>query len=396
MMRVLVTGSAGFVGRNLVQSLCNIRDGKDMRPQYAGFLPLVVDTFDVDDAPEALAERAATADAVVHLAGVNRPEDPAGFVRGNRDLTQVLVDALETSGNQCPVVLASSVQATLEGRYAGSDYGRSKREAENVLHEHSRRTGAEALIYRLPNVYGKWCRPNYNSVVATFCYNTARGLPLRVDDPSTSLELIYIDDLVSCILDALLGKARRTEDGFCQAGPTDHVTLGQIVDLLRSFSETQGTCALMDVTPGTFATKLLSTYMSYLPPVDATHALRVNSDERGSFVELLRAPGFGQVSVNVVKPGKTKGQHWHHSKWEKFCVVAGEGVIAQRPVSPREGEPAETTIVNVRSSEPTMVDILPGYTHRITNTSATDDLVVVMWANEQFDPGCPDTYRLEV
>jgi UDP-2-acetamido-2,6-beta-L-arabino-hexul-4-ose reductase len=254
MMRVLVTGSAGFVGRNLVESLCNIRDGKDMRPQYAGFLPLVVDTFDVDDAPEALAERAATADAVVHLAGVNRPEDPADFVRGNRDLTQVLVDALETSGNQCPVVLASSVQATLEGRYAGSDYGRSKREAENVLHEHSRRTGAEALIYRLPNVYGKWCRPNYNSVVATFCYNTARGLPLRVDDPSTSLELIYIDDLVSCILDALLGKARRTEDGFCQAGPTDHVTLGQIVDLLRSFSETQGTCALMDVTPGTFPT----------------------------------------------------------------------------------------------------------------------------------------------
>ena len=395
-MRVLVTGSAGFVGRNLVESLCNIRDGKDARPQFAGLLPLVVDTFDVEDAPEALAERAARADAVIHLAGINRPEDPAEYGRGNRDLTQALVDALEASGNPCPVVLASSVQATLAGRYAGSAYGRSKREAEDVLRGHAQRTGAEALIYRLPNVYGKWCRPNYNSVVATFCHNTARGLPLRVDDPTTSLELIYIDDLVSCFLDALLGKAERTEEGFCQAGPTDQVTLGRIVELLQSFKEAQGARDIMDVTPGTFSTKLLSTYMSYLPPVDAAHALRVNSDERGGFVELLGAPGFGQVSVNVVKPGKTKGQHWHHSKWEKFCVVAGEGTIAQRPVSPREGEPTGPTITSVRGSEPTMVDILPGYTHRITNTSATDDLVVVMWANEQFDPARPDTYRLEV
>ena len=395
-MRVLVTGSAGFVGRNLVESLCNIRDGKDARPQFAGLLPLVVDTFDVEDAPEALAERAAHADAVIHLAGINRPEDPAEYGRGNRDLTQALVDALEASGNRCPVVLASSVQATLAGRYAGSAYGRSKREAEDVLRGHAQRTGAEALIYRLPNVYGKWCRPNYNSVVATFCHNTARGLPLRVDDPTTSLELIYIDDLVSCFLDALLGEAERTEEGFCQAGPTDQVTLGRIVELLQSFKEAQGARDIMDVTPGTFSTKLLSTYMSYLPPVDAAHALRVNSDERGGFVELLGAPGFGQVSVNVVKPGKTKGQHWHHSKWEKFCVVAGEGTIAQRPVSPREGEPTGPTITSVRGSEPTMVDILPGYTHRITNTSATDDLVVVMWANEQFDPARPDTYRLEV
>ena len=395
-MRVLVTGSAGFVGRNLVESLRNIRDGKDARPQFAPLLPLTVDTFDVADAPEAFAQRAANADAVVHLAGVNRPDDPTEFARGNRDLTQALVDALEASANKCPLVLASSIQATLEGRYAGSAYGQSKREAEEVVREHAQRTGADALVFRLPNVYGKWCRPNYNSVVATFCHNMACGLPLRVDDPSTALELIYIDDLVSCLLNALLGNVVLLEDGFCQAGPTSRVTLGQIVELLESFRTAQDSQTIADVTPGTFATKLLSTYLSYLPPSEAVHPLTVNADERGSFVELLRAPGFGQVSVNVVKPGKTKGQHWHHSKWEKFCVVAGEGVIAQRPVSPREGEPTEPVATHVCGDVPTMVDILPGYTHLITNTSSAEDLVVVMWANEHFDPARPDTYRLEV
>ena len=395
-MRVLVTGSEGFVGRNLVQSLANIRDGKDARPRYASLRPLEIDTFDLLDDPSALAQRAAQADVVVHLAGVNRPDDPAEFARGNRDFTQALVDALETSGNSCPVLLTSSIQASLEGRFANSPYGRSKLEAEQILRAHERTSGAPALIFRLPNLYGKWCRPNYNSVVATFCYNTAHGLPLRVDNPNTSLELLYVDDLIACLLDALLGEVSRTEEGFCQAGPTDQVTLRQLVQLLQSFEAAAASQTVTDVTPGTFASKLLATYLSYLPPQAAAHPLTLNSDNRGSFVELLRAPGFGQVSVNVVKPGQTKGEHWHHSKCEKFCVVAGEGIIAQRPVCPRPDEPQEATVFAVSGSKPVMVDILPGYTHNISNTSASEDLVVVMWANESFDPSRPDTYRLEV
>lgn len=395
-MRVLVTGSAGFVGRNLVESLCNIRDGKDGRPCYAALLPLVVDTFDADDAPADLVVRAATADVVVHLAGVNRPDDPEEFSRVNTGLTQALVDALEKSDNTCPVILASSIQATLAGRYADSAYGRSKRAAEDALFAHERRTGAPAFVYRLPNLYGKWCRPNYNSVVATFCHNVARGLPLRVDDASTTIELLYIDDLVSCLLEAMLGNVTRGEDGFCEAGPTDHVTLGQIVELLKGFAKAQDAQVITDVFPGSFATKLLSTYISYLPPEAAVHPLTANHDERGSFVELLHAPDFGQVSVNVVRPGMTKGQHWHHSKWEKFCVVAGEGIISQRPVVSSMVEQDKATTLTVSGDEPVMVDMLPGYTHSITNTSHTNDLVVVMWANESFDKNRPDTYRLEV
>ncbi len=388
-MNVLITGANGFVGRNLTQRLYALRDGRD-RTRPALRIDEVL-LYTRETAPETLAAYCRSADFVVHLAGVNRPQDPEEFTTGNTDLTRMLLAQLRQSGNRCPVLLASSIQASLTGRYAGSPYGQSKRAAEALLRAYSEQTGAQGLIYRFPNLFGKWCRPNYNSVVATFCHNIARDMPITVSDPAAELELVYIDDLVDELLDAMEGHPHRADAGYFRVPVSHPVTLGEIVRLLRSFHDQPQTLLLPQIPDGSFAKKLYSTYLSYLPPEKAAFPLKMNVDARGSFTELLKTDACGQVSVNITKPGVTKGQHWHNSKWEFFIVVAGRGLIRERRIG--SDEVIEFAVSGERIEA---VHMLPGYTHDIINLSDTEDLVTVMWANEHFDPKHPDTYFEEV
>lgn len=388
-MNVLITGANGFVGKNLTQRLYALRDGRD-RTRPALRIDEVL-LYTRETAPETLAAYCRSADFVVHLAGVNRPQDPEEFETGNTDLTRTLLAQLRQSGNRCPVLLASSIQASLTGRYAGSPYGQSKRAAEALLRAYSEQTGALGLIYRFPNLFGKWCRPNYNSVVATFCHNIARDMPITVSDPAAELELVYIDDLVDELLDAMEGHPHQADAGYFRVPVSHPVTLGEIVRLLRSFHDQPQTLLLPQIPDGSFAKKLYSTYLSYLPPEKVAFPLKMNVDARGSFTELLKTDACGQVSVNITKPGVTKGQHWHNSKWEFFIVVAGRGLIRERRIG--SDEVIEFAVSGERIEA---VHMLPGYTHDIINLSDTEDLVTVMWANERFDPEHPDTYFEEV
>lgn len=396
-MKILVTGAHGFVGRNLVSQLRNIRDGKARNYALSGE-ELEIFEYDVDTDPSLLDDYCRQADFVFNLAGVNRPKDTSEFMKGNFGFASTLLETLKEHGNRCPVMLASSIQATLVGRYAASDYGRSKLAGEELFFAYSRETGAKVLVYRFPNLFGKWCRPNYNSAVTTFCYNTAHDLPLQVNDPSTRLELLYIDDLVEEMLAALEGKEHRCEfdgvetilqeDGrYCAAPVTHKVTLGEIVELLHAFSRQPATLVMPEIPPHSFAKKLYSTYLSYLPKEKVAFPLKMNVDARGSFTELLRTENCGQVSVNISKPGITKGEHWHHSKWEFFMVVSGHALIRERKIGTDEVLEFEVSGREIKA-----VHMLPGYTHNIINLSETEDLVTVMWANETFDPSRPDTY----
>ena len=395
-MNILVTGAQGFVGKNLVANLRNIAQGKNRtRPN------LHIDEiyeFDLDTDPALLGKYCARADFVLHLAGVNRPQNNEEFMEGNFGFSSTLLETLKQTGNKCPVLLSSSIQATLIGRYGKSDYGRSKLAGEELFFDYGQETGASVLVYRFPNLFGKWCRPNYNSVVATFCYNLAHDLPIQVNDPSTQLELLYIDDLVEELLDALEGHPHRCdyeglmpllkEDGkYCYASPTHQVTLGEIVELLESFKAQPQTLVLPEIPPDSFAKKLYSTYLSYLPREKVAFPLKMNLDDRGSFTELLKTRNCGQFSVNISKPGITKGQHWHNSKWEFFIVVSGHGLIQERKIGSEEILEFEVDGDHIQA-----VHMLPGYIHNIINLSDTENLVTVMWANEQFDPTHPDTF----
>ncbi|MGM9642809.1 MAG: NAD-dependent epimerase/dehydratase family protein [Eubacteriales bacterium] len=394
-MKVLVTGSNGFVGRNLCASLKNIKDGKDgTRPS------LKIDEvfeYDVDTDAALLDEYCRECDFVFNLAGVNRPQNAEDFMQGNFGFVSTLLDTLKKHGNTCPVMLSSSIQATCIGRYDG-DYGRSKKEGEELVFAYGAQTGARVLVYRFPNLFGKWCRPNYNSAVATFCNNIANDLPIRVSNRAVLLELLYIDDLVTEMLDALEGREHHCEfdgietvlreDGKYCAAPTTHkVTLGEIVDLLDGFKAQTSTLLMPEIPEGSFAKKLYSTYLSYLPKQKAAFPLKMNCDDRGSFTELLKTEKCGQFSVNISKPGITKGRHWHHTKWELFIVVSGRGLIRQRKIGTDEVLNFEVSGDKIEA-----VHMLPGYTHSIINLSETEDLVTLMWANEQFDPRHPDTY----
>lgn len=388
-MNVLITGANGFVGKNLTQRLYTIRDRRDRTRPALQIDEIFLCTRQTK--PEELQEFCRRADFVVHLAGVNRPQDPKEFAAGNTELTRTLLAQLRRSGNRCPVLLASSVQASPTGRCADSPYGMSKRAAETLLQSHSEETGAEGLIYRLPNLFGKWCRPNYNSVVATFCHNIARDLPITVSDPETELELSYIDDVIDEMLDAMEGRPHRVSASYCCVPVSHRVTLGEIVRLLRSFREQPQTLLLPEIPENSFAKKLYSTYLSDLPPERIAVPLKMNADARGSFTELLKTAACGQISVNVTNPGLTKGQHWHNSKWEFFMVVAGHGLIRERQIGSDEVIEFEVSGAHVQA-----VHMLPGYTHSIINLSRTEALVTLMWANEPFDPDHPDTYFEEV
>ncbi len=407
-MKVLVTGAKGFVGRNLCEALKNIADGKDRREKYQSLLPLTVYEYDHDGTQEELSFYCSAADFVFNLAGINRPKDPSEFMEGNMGFGETLLSLLEHHGNKCPVMLSSSVQASLEGRYAGSPYGESKLAGEELLFDYEERTGAKALVYRFPNLYGKWCRPRYNSAVATFCDAIANGREFQVNDPSVELELLYIDDLVTAMLDALVGDVHRcryvgvecvpAEDGcYCYAPGAQKASLGEIVGLLKGFRDARETLAVPDLKDGSFSKKLYSTFLSYYEPGHFAYDLKPNVDVRGSFTEFLRTPERGQVSVNVSKPGITKGNHWHMSKWEKFLVVSGTASIKLRKVGEdAEGNPYPVDEYVVRGEDMRVVEMIPGYTHSIANLSGIDDLVTVMWANEPFDPENPDTYYEEV
>ncbi len=399
-MNILVTGAKGFVGRNLCENLKNIRDGKN-RTRPALCVENVFE-YDLDTDPALLDEYCAKADFVFNLAGVNRPKEQSEFMQGNFGFASTLLDTLKKHGNTCPVMLSSSIQATLIGRYGQSDYGKSKLAGEELFFAYAKETGAPVLVYRFPNLFGKWCRPNYNSAVATFCHNTAHDLPLTVNDPATELELLYIDDLVEEMLDALEGHPHRCDyDGlapvfgqegrYCAAPVTHKVTLGEIVALLDAFKAQPATLLMPEIPAGSFAKKLYSTYLSYLPKEKAAFALKQNTDARGSFTELLKTENCGQFSVNVSLPGITKGQHWHNTKWEFFIVVSGHGLIQQRRV-----DSEEVLEFEVWGDKPTAVQMLPGYTHNIINLSDSENLVTLMWANEQFDPTHPDTFGLPV
>ena len=398
-VKILITGAAGFVGRNLSASLEAVRDGKDRTLPQLKIDKLYL--YDLDSSEALLDEACAECDFVFNLAGVNRPTDPADFIAGNLDFAEKLLSSLERHGNTCPVMLASSIQATLEGRYNG-DYGRSKRKGEDLFFAYAERTGAKVLVYRFPNLFGKWCRPNYNSAVATFCYNIANDLPITVTDPGIRLRLLYIDDLVCEMKAALLGcESRCSFDGvsetldheglFCTVPVTHEVTLGEITELLYSFAAQPRTLELPHIPEGSFAKKLYSTYLSYLPYEKVAFPLKMNCDSRGSFTEILKCAGGGQFSVNVSKPGVTKGMHWHNTKWEFFVVVSGKALIRQRRLGSDEVISFEVTGDEIKA-----VHMLPGYTHDITNLSDRDDLVTLMWANESFDRARPDTFFEEV
>lgn len=394
-MNILVTGSKGFVGKNLCASLASIRDGKDKtRPNIS--IDEIFE-YDIDTDISLLDEYCAKADFVFNLAGVNRPKDPTEFMQGNFGFASTLLDTLKKHKNTCPVMISSSIQATCIGRY-DSDYGRSKKAGEDLVFDYGKETGAKVLIYRFPNLFGKWCRPNYNSAVATFCNNIANDLPVTVSDRNIQLELLYIDDLITEMLDAIEGKEHRCvfdgltsiccDDGkYCTAPITHKVTLGEIVDMLERFKTQPETLVMPEIPNNSFAKKLYSTYLSYLPKEKVSFPLKMNSDKRGSFTELIKTEKCGQISVNISKPGITKGQHWHNSKWELFIVVSGHGLIQQRNVCSNEVLNFEVSGEKIEA-----VHMLPGYTHNIINLSETDDLVTVMWANEQFDPDHPDTF----
>lgn len=388
-MKILITGAKGFVGRNLVENLKNIRDGKDKTHNISRDLEIL--EYDIDNTLEQLDEFCKKADFVFNLAGVNRPKNKEEFIEGNFGFASTLLENLKKHKNNCPVMLSSSIQATLEGRYAGSDYGKSKLAGEELFKEYSKETGAKVLIYRFPNLFGKWCRPNYNSAVATFCNNIANDLPIQVNDRNTELELVYIDDLVQELLRAIENNETKDEYGYCYVPEIHRATLGEIVDLLYSFKESRKNLFIPNLTEGSFEKKLYSTYLSYLDPKDFSYKLKMNVDNRGSFTELVKSLDRGQVSINISKPGITKGQHWHNTKTEKFIVVAGTGIIQLRKIGTDE-------IVEYRVSgeEITVVDMIPGYTHNIINLSETENLVTVMWCNECFNPERPDTFFEEV
>ncbi len=382
-MNILVTGANGFVGKNLVCALKNIRDGKDRtRPSLA--IGEIYE-YDIDSTEAELAVACQNADFVFNLAGVNRPQNKEEFMAGNFGFASKLLDTLKKYGNKCPVMISSSIQATCIGRY-DSDYGRSKKAGEELLFAYGEETGAKVLVYRFPNLFGKWCRPNYNSAVATFCNNIANDLPITVNDPSVELELLYIDDLVEEMIAALEGNEHRGEK-FCYVPTTHRVSLGEIVELLEAFKSQPETLTIPEIEKGSFAKKLYSTYLSYLPKEKTAFPLKMNRDDRGSFTELLRTVSGGQVSVNISKPGVTKGQHWHNTKWEFFIVVSGRALIQQRRI-----DTDEVLNFEVSGDRIEAVHMLPGYTHNIINLSDTDDLVTVMWANEAFDPAKPDTF----
>ena len=395
-MNILVTGAKGFVGKNLVAQLHNIQDGKAR--WYPVGSDIKVFEYDIDSDPAELDTYCKNADFVFNLAGVNRPKDQSEFMKGNFGFASTLLDTLKKYGNKCPVMLSSSIQATLIGRYGTSDYGKSKLAGEELFFDYSKETGAKVLIYRFPNLFGKWCRPNYNSAVATFCNNIANDFPIQVNDRATELELLYIDDLVDEMIYALVGKEHHCEfdgldpvaknDGrYCYVPVTHKATLGEIVDLLHLFAAQPQSLVIPEIPDNSFAKKLYSTYLSYLPKEKVAFPLKMNVDGRGSFTEMLRSEKCGQVSVNISKPGVTKGQHWHNTKWEFFIVVSGHGLIQQRKVGTDEVIEFEVSGDNIQA-----VHMLPGYTHNIINLSDTDNLVTVMWANEIFDPNRPDTY----
>lgn len=391
-MNILVTGAKGFVGRNLIENLKNYRDGKNhTRPELK--IGEIYE-YDIDSDPESLSEYCKRADFVFNLAGVNRPKNPDEFMQGNCGFAETLLDALKSAGNKCPVMLSSSIQATLTGRFADSEYGRSKLAGEELFFRYAEETGAKVLVYRFPNLFGKWCRPNYNSAVATFCNNIANDLPIQVNDPSTELELLYIDDLVEEMLDALEGREHR-EGKYCYVPTTHKATLGEIVDLLHTFSDMPRTLIMPPIPDDSFAKKLYSTYLSYLPADKAIYDIPMAVDERGHFTELIKSLDCGQISINISKPGVTKGQHWHNSKWEIFIVVSGHGLIQERRIGtdPMTGELYSVHEYEVSGERIQAVQMLPGYSHNIINLSDTDDLVTVMWANEIFDSSHPETYR---
>lgn len=384
-MNILITGANGFIGRNLAETLKTIRDGKN-RTQPELCIENIFE-YTRKSSLEELAEYAGKADFVFHFAGVNRPLRDDEFITGNCGVLETVLDALKAGNNPCPVLLASSQQATLEGRFVGSKYGRSKLAAENVLRIYGETAGAKILIYRFPNVFGKWCRPNYNSAVATFCHNIARNLPVTVSDPAIELELLYIDDLVGEMLLALKGQEHRLNGAYCQVLVTHRATLGQIRLLLESFREQKNTLCVPVLEEGSFTKKLYATYLSHLPPEEVCYPLTTNADERGSFTELLKTHGCGQVSVNISRPGVTKGRHWHHTKSEIFAVVSGHGLIRMRRIGGEEVLEYEVTGAEIKA-----VQMLPGYTHELVNLSDREDMVTVIWANEPFDPDFPDTF----
>lgn len=422
-MKILVTGAKGFVGKNLCASLKNIRDSKDRRFDVpstfdatrqnsselgsalaASKVPLLkieeIFEYDIDSKPEELDRYCKECDFVFNLAGVNRPKDASEFMEGNFGFACTLLDTLKKYGNTCPVMLSSSQQASLTGRFGDSEYGRSKKAGEDLFLQYGQETGAKMLIYRFPNLFGKWCRPNYNSAVATFCNAFANDLPYTVNDPSVELELLYIDDLVDEMLDALLGKEHHCEfdgldvlpkaDGrYCYCTVTHKVTLGEIVELLEQYAEQPKTLMIPEIPTNSFAKKLYSTYLSYLPYEKMAFDLKMNVDERGSFTELVHTLNAGQVSINISKPGITKGQHWHHTKFEQFIVVKGHGLIQQRNLNDPEGKVLEWEVSGEKIQ---VVHMLPGYTHNIINLSDSEDLVTVMYCNEIFNPNKPDTF----
>ena len=393
-MKILVTGARGFVGKNLVEALRNVKDGKD---KTRGITVEEIYSYDIDSTPEELENACRECDFVFNLAGVNRPQNNEEFMAGNFGFASVLLETLKKYKNTCPVMVSSSIQATLIGRY-DSDYGRSKKAGEELVFEYGEETGAKVLVYRFPNLFGKWCRPNYNSAVATFCNNIANDLPITVNDPSVMLELLYIDDLVDEMMLALKGMEHRcefdgintviTENGkYCACPITHKITLGEIVELLNSFKDQPSTLTMPEIPKGSFAKKLYSTFLSYLPKEKVSFPLKMNVDDRGSFTELLRTEKCGQFSVNISKPGITKGQHWHNTKWEFFIVVSGHGLIEERKIGTDEVLRFEVSGEKIEA-----IHMLPGYTHNIINLSDTEDLVTVMWANECFDKEKPDTF----
>ena len=399
-MKILITGAKGFVGKNLCAALKNVQEGKDKTRGIDSNIEIF--EFDIDSDKELLDTYCKEANFVFNLAGVNRPQNQEEFMKGNFGFASTLLETLKKYNNSCPVMLSSSLQATLIGRYAEGDYGKSKKAGEDLFFEYAEETGAKVYVYRFPNLFGKWCRPNYNSAVATFCNNIANDLPIQVNDRAIELTLLYIDDLVDEMFAILRGLPHRCEfdglnevaksDGkFCYCPITHKVTLGEIVDLLEKFKNQPSTLLMPEIPYNSFAKKLYSTYLSYLPKEKVSFPLKMNVDPRGSFTELIKSEKCGQVSVNISKPGITKGQHWHNTKWEFFIVVSGKGLIQQRKVGSDEVLNFEVSGEKIEA-----VHMLPGYTHNIINLSDTEDLVTVMWANEQFDPDKPDTFFLEV
>ncbi len=395
-MKILVTGAKGFVGKNLVAQLKNIRDGK--AKCYGDIAIEDIYEYDIDSTSEQLDCYCRDCDFVFNLAGVNRPKTQEEFMQGNFGFASELLECLKKHDNKCPVMISSSVQATLAGRFGNSEYGRSKKAGEELMFQYGKETGAKVLVYRFPNLYGKWCKPNYNSAVATFCYNIANDLPIQVNDPNVDMELLYIDDLVEEMICALKGEEHHCEfdgvdtvfttDGrYCAASISHHVKLGEIVELLYKFADMPKTLTIPEIPADSFAKRLFSTYLSYLPKEKAAFDLKMNCDARGSFTELIHTLKCGQVSINISKPGITKGEHWHHTKWEQFIVVSGHGLIQLRKEGTDEVIEYEVSGEKIQS-----VIMLPGYTHNIINLSDTQDLVTVMYCNEIFNPDRPDTY----